>query len=334
MSRSEDLFKMLRDDGENAIDQLINDREAESLFLDFKRATTSSSNKGLESVDRANLAKGISGFGNSSGGVLVWGVDCDEAHTEKRPVDNADRFRILLENAISGCTLPPHTDVENHVVASASQPNRGFVVTHIPKSNSAPHQALNRHLYYIRAGSNFVPATHDTIAGLFGRRPQPSIGVSFFLEGVNRVPEEKAIRSVFNINLLNRGSEPVGDVFLNAELLGPKGETRSGIQQLGLASDWTVAATLGNGRSLVSRDPYRLAPRVPVPLAQVQILFKEPFESEFTMKLTYGAGGAPITIRESTINAGYLKQLFDVFDGAKEVHRNEFLRTLLPAFFD
>jgi hypothetical protein len=50
---------MLRSGGESAIDQLINDREPESLFLEFKRAVTATSSRGLESADRENLAKAI-----------------------------------------------------------------------------------------------------------------------------------------------------------------------------------------------------------------------------------------------------------------------------------
>jgi hypothetical protein len=328
MSRSEDLIKMLRENGESAIDQLINDREAESLFLEFKRGATSSSSRGLESVDRDNLAKAISGFGNSSGGLLVWGVACDETAAEKLPIENAERFRSLIENAISGCTLPPHTEVENHVIPS-SQTNLGFVVTHIPKSNSAPHQALGRRVYYIRAGSNFVPATHDTIAGLFGRRPQPSIAVNFFAESVNRSRDANVIRLVIAINLLNLGPAPVGDVFLNTELWSLKGGSRFVLHRLVADNNWTIEAPTNNGISLVSRDPYRLAPLVPVPLVSLELALREPFESEFTTKLAYGAAGAPITIRENTISAVDLKQQFDRYQ-AGEIAQREFCRFLIP----
>jgi predicted HTH transcriptional regulator len=62
--------------GEGAIDQLIADRQSEELFLDFKRSSDNGAGARLSDADRGNLAKAISGFGNSEGGVIIWGVDC------------------------------------------------------------------------------------------------------------------------------------------------------------------------------------------------------------------------------------------------------------------
>ena len=76
MGRAEDLFKRLSDGGETEIDRLIVDRQSEELFLDFKRSADDGRGNRLHDNDRTNLAKAISGFGNSEGGVIVWGVDC------------------------------------------------------------------------------------------------------------------------------------------------------------------------------------------------------------------------------------------------------------------
>ena len=39
MEHSESLFKQVIDKGEEAIDEFIDNRESESLFLDFKRSS-------------------------------------------------------------------------------------------------------------------------------------------------------------------------------------------------------------------------------------------------------------------------------------------------------
>lgn len=78
MGRAEDLFERLKQGGETAIDELIEQRQAEELFLDFKRSADGASGRRLHDNDRQNLARAISGFGNSEGGVIIWGVDCRE----------------------------------------------------------------------------------------------------------------------------------------------------------------------------------------------------------------------------------------------------------------
>ena len=77
MSRAEDIFEKLIYFGEDAIDEFILNRQTEELFMDFKQAASDGkSMRSLHPNDRRNLAKAISAFGNSEGGVLVWGVEC------------------------------------------------------------------------------------------------------------------------------------------------------------------------------------------------------------------------------------------------------------------
>jgi hypothetical protein len=110
MGRAEDLFRRLSEDGIETIDALIADRQSEELFLDFKRSADSGVGKRLHDSDRWNLAKAISGFGNSEGGVIIWGVDCrdiegigDVANAQV-PIQKPKRFVSWLEGAVSGCT--------------------------------------------------------------------------------------------------------------------------------------------------------------------------------------------------------------------------------------
>ena len=54
-----------------ALEGFIANRQSEHLQLDFKTVNSASLNR----EDRRTLAQAISGFANSSGGLVVWGVD-------------------------------------------------------------------------------------------------------------------------------------------------------------------------------------------------------------------------------------------------------------------
>src|SRR6266545_1698949 len=76
MGRAEELFASLKARGEAVIDEMIAEKRSEGLFLDFKRSGDNGVGASLHADDWKNLAKAISGFGNSEGGVVLWGVDC------------------------------------------------------------------------------------------------------------------------------------------------------------------------------------------------------------------------------------------------------------------
>jgi predicted HTH transcriptional regulator len=76
MGRAEQLFVRIREKGAAEIHGMIAAQFTEELFLDYKRSSTTLPSARLNDDDRKNLAKAISGFANSEGGVIVWGVDC------------------------------------------------------------------------------------------------------------------------------------------------------------------------------------------------------------------------------------------------------------------
>jgi hypothetical protein len=209
MGRAEDLFERLKQRGEEESDQLIQDRH-EELFLDFKRSADSGAGRRFHDDDRQNLAKAISGFGNSEGGIIIWGVDCrDQGGSgdlpgKKLSIHNPQRFVSWLEGAVSGCTIPPHPGVSHHAIESKS--DSGFVITHVPKSALAPHQCIQgRQNYFMRAGSNFEPVPHGVLAGLFGRPPQASLFHSWILSDPQpKVLSQQSTTFEFALEIQNR----------------------------------------------------------------------------------------------------------------------------------
>ncbi len=184
MSRAYDLFCRLRDGGTAALDQLIAEREPESLFLDFKRSPSEGTGRLLAPEDNKNLSKAISGFANSSGGIVIWGVDCRrESETgnevaSKHPVSDADGFNTKLQAAISRTTIPPHPDVQVLSFAERENSPAGYVAVLVPQSQLGPIRSVVTNHYHLRTGSDFAIVPHDVLAGMFGRLPQPQIDLN------------------------------------------------------------------------------------------------------------------------------------------------------------
>ena len=58
----------------NEIKAFVDQQTAEDLFLEFKTANYPN---GVE-FDKKNFSKCLSGFSNSSGGILIWGISAKE----------------------------------------------------------------------------------------------------------------------------------------------------------------------------------------------------------------------------------------------------------------
>ena len=120
-NRAGELFERFVSGGEATIDQFIAQKVSEELFIDYKRVTNQDASVLLEQADRENLARAVSGFANSEGGVIIWGVDCrndpqrSDVPTTKHPIQNVKRFVELpgrrsfgLHNSVARWRSPSH----------------------------------------------------------------------------------------------------------------------------------------------------------------------------------------------------------------------------------
>jgi hypothetical protein len=296
MDRAEDIFNRIVEKGEPAIDDFIVARTSEELFLDFKRSSDNGAGNQLSQDDRNNLAKAISGFGNSEGGVIVWGVDCSpdkggaDVAKSKVPLADAKRIQSWLEGTISGCTVPPHTGVTNASILRSSS-GEGYVATHIPKSNAAPHQVVGKLQYYIRAGSSFVPTPHGVLAGMFGRRPQPLIGV-LFLTAPSRIVGD-TIHADVGFFVSNWGQGIATDIFLNASTWSTPGENSHIGYEVITETRWTGGYALGFQLSLISEPTFRLPPEAKIQPVVMKVELCPPFTKELHVAVTSGAMRSP-----------------------------------------
>lgn len=292
MERSREIYERIIAKGRLAIEDFILQRKSEELFLDFKRSSNDGNDVRLSENDRNNLAKAISGFGNSEGGVIVWGVDCskdkDGADVAKCEVmiNNPTRFASLLQGVISGCTIPPHSTVENHFIQEDN--DKGFVVTLIPKSNFSPHQMLPKKQYYIRAGSDFVPTPHDVLAGMFGRRPQSHVYHTYLLG----VPEHEGngLKISFGIAIHNEGPGIATDTFIVCTMEHLPGESSIIHFETPDRQNWTGGFEFGRRVSLISGVGYRLPPGATAQPLVIHLTLRPPFTGQ--LRLTGHVGSS------------------------------------------
>jgi predicted HTH transcriptional regulator len=165
--------------GLKEIDEFLELRQEEHLQLDFKTINNANLNG---SDDKRSLAKCISGFANSSGGIIVWGVD---ARKNAQDVDCAvgrkeiEPIKLFLSrlNALTGQAVSPIVDGIQHRAIETTG-NSGFAITLVPETESGPHMAkLGEDRYYKRSGDSFYKMEHFDLEDMFGRRQKPNLGL-------------------------------------------------------------------------------------------------------------------------------------------------------------
>jgi DNA polymerase III delta prime subunit len=167
--RARQEFERFKEGGLEYIQSLVKDRAIETDILDFKRADQGNSKPGSKSSQddgvMRNLAKALSGFSNSSGGVVVWGVDCrkhgaDDSDTVQQlvPIDNLKAFHTRINALLSEASDPPVVNTEICCVNVAE--DSGFLILFIPRNpNLIKSKASGAKDWYVRSGSSFIAMT-------------------------------------------------------------------------------------------------------------------------------------------------------------------------------
>lgn len=211
MSRSADLFQRLRAGGIEALDGLLADAEPESYFLDFKTTADPGNSNTLNGPDNKNLSKAISGFGNTSGGLIIWGIECRRDRDtgveipNKAPIPNARAFASKIQSAISRATIPPHSSAEVLCIPESNGSELGFVILHVPQSAVFPLRSLVTNHYHLRSGSDFGILPHDVLAAMLGKRPSASLDLNFGAYPVRRGDRPDTVFFGFEVHGVNLG---------------------------------------------------------------------------------------------------------------------------------
>lgn len=294
MSRAGDLFERIENGGLDALNELIADREAECLFLDFKRSPADGEGARLSNDDNKNLSKGISGFANSEGGVLIWGVDCRRNGdgvevAAKHPLRDVRGFRTKVEGAISRLTVPPHASVRALEILEENG-EEGYLAVLIPKSFDGPVRSTVTNNYHLRSGSNFEIVPHDALAGMFGRAPRPVIGHNVVMRFARMDERRESFVVSIGLIVMNTGAvlaeRPYLSIWLNdlpADYVHAQVPARAPYE-----------LRRGNlpGISVVGQPSTALPPNSADDLCDLVFNFPRGFRSDVLLRCTVGSHGA------------------------------------------
>jgi len=204
-----DIFNTYNNFDKKIIEEYIKYNQEENLSLEFKQI--SSANFNLRD-DRKNFAKALSGFANSSGGLIVWGVEAsknpqgiDCAHAT-REIESLSLFLSKL-NQYTGEFVSPIVEEVKHKKIN-TKGDKGFAITLIPQSDIGPHMAkAGEDRYYKRSGDSFYKMEHFDIEDMFGRRKKPKLFFStqIIKRGVSGGPQGKSFGCEIVLGIQNTG---------------------------------------------------------------------------------------------------------------------------------
>ncbi len=133
----------------------------------------------FDAGDKANFAKALSGFANSAGGVLIFGL---EARKDKDDIDQIIALKPIKELKKFESVLREHESrIVERIVAGVEYrrlptgEDEGLLAVYVPESDRPPHRSQVDSKFYIRAGGVFSSMPVSIIEDLFARRQRPAL---------------------------------------------------------------------------------------------------------------------------------------------------------------
>lgn len=127
------------------MEKLIKGKIKESLTLDYK----------VKLVNNNEIAKDISAFANTLGGIIVYGI----SEKNNLPVSinwiEGKGIRERIENVLNSHIQPKIEEYEIYSIENPRDPSKAIFAVYVPKSLIAPHMANYR--YYKRYQFQSVP---------------------------------------------------------------------------------------------------------------------------------------------------------------------------------
>ena len=197
-----DLYTRYMSIAREDIERFVSDAQEEHLTLDFKTVQDAALKR---PDDKRSIARSLSGFANSEGGLIIWGVDARkndrgiDAATALSPITELDRLVPRLNELTGEATSPVVEGVRHRAIDIGD--NAGFGVTYVPESETGPYMArLGENRYYKRSGDSFYVMEHFDVQDMFGRRKQPKLELSIRITGTGS-------QTVIYLGIQNNGAE-------------------------------------------------------------------------------------------------------------------------------
>ena len=202
----------------DSINKMIADNRQETEYLEFKGATQPDSRGGRQEIPPKTVKKywsqALSGFGNTEGGVLVWGVDA-------RPTPSPDDPTVMVDMACGADHVPKPTAFAEMLTAvlrdAVLDPipgvevlpiEPGFVVCYVPEGKHKPYRAAldESKNYFQRANTSFVILSHSLLRSLFYPRIGPSFQMMVSIREFIQDYQERRGLILATVDLWNTGN--------------------------------------------------------------------------------------------------------------------------------
>lgn len=194
------------------LEELVSNRADENEWREFKGAyeTTHSSvqekQKKWEEL-KDNWSKAIGAFANSSGGVLIWGINAPNKFAQSLSLaKDAETLAEKLASWVNSAAIPLVHGIEIKSVKKDCSPE-GLVVCLIPASRYAPHQSSwPRRQFYMRCQDGSHECGYMELKRLFQPQIGPIIVSSIRLEASLQPTNNWSVGGDITINNIGTGS--------------------------------------------------------------------------------------------------------------------------------
>lgn len=287
------IVEDIRKRGYKALLDIIARRESEKFFVDFKLTANDDykEQRTLFDPDKKNLARAISGFGNSEGGIIIWGIDSsgrvDDYAKAIKPIKGVDNFKSLLESFISLLTVPVHKKIESFIIKEKTSDSLGLAITIIPKGDDRPYQNVGDNKYYMRAGDSFVPVPHGVLQGMFGHSPQPNVFFMYNISNKVSISSDKVIKWQVGLMAVNGGLGIGRDVFGFARAWSPGKNSLIGVD-LTDTKNYDFYQAYGVEFSFMSKPGFRLGYEQRSQMIVMDFRLLPPFTKKMYIELLIG----------------------------------------------
>jgi len=165
------------------ITALIDNEAEESVHLDFKAAGSLSK----DDKKKAEIAKDVSAFANSDGGIIVYGIEEQEhkAHALSY-IDGNTYTKEWLEQVIQDNIQRRIEGLEIFPIRDNGDITKSIYIVKIPRSSNTPHMSADK-CYYKRNNFRSVKMEEYEVRDLFYREATPNLTIS----GYNFYPVDK-----------------------------------------------------------------------------------------------------------------------------------------------
>lgn len=180
------------------ITALIDNEAEESVHLDFKAAGALSK----DDKKKAEIAKDVSAFANSDGGIIVYGIEEQEhkAHALSY-IDGNTYTKEWLEQVIQDNIQRRIEGLEIFPIRDNGDITKSIYIVKIPRSSNTPHMSADK-CYYKRNNFRSVKMEEYEVRDLFYRESTPNLKIAGYIL-YDQKSDEEVVKYHFEAQIWN-----------------------------------------------------------------------------------------------------------------------------------